>query len=162
MKSSVIRPLVVAVAVLLFAQVIASEESADVTVPAAVNFFVYGVASSTDSANQSVSATDITLDAGHALKISLQADAADFTPPVGGATTWAAGGISWNAATWSNGSGTSGTLSNTAYNEVARSDVEATSCSTSNLVFTLAAKSTVSRAGVHSLSVTWNFESFTP
>ena len=162
MKSSVIRPLVVAVAVLLFAQVVRAEETADVTVPATVNFFVYDIGNSTASDSESVSATDLTLDAGHALNISLQADAPDFTPPVGGATTWAAGGISWNAATWSNGSGTSGTLSNTAYNEVARSDVDATSTSTSNLTFTLAAKSTVSRAGEHSLSATWKFESFTP
>ena len=162
MKWSVIRPVMVAAAVFMFAQVVASEESADVTVPAAVNLFVYDISSSTDSANQSVSATDITLDAGHALKISLQADAPDFTPPVGGTTTWSAGNISYNAATWSNGSGTSGTLSNTAYNEIARSNIEATSTSTSNLVFTLAAKSTVSRAGEHSLSATWKFESFTP
>ena len=161
MKSSVVWLIMVIVAIILSAQAVTAE-SADVTVPAAVDFFVYGVASSTDSANQSVSVTDITLDAGHALKISLQADAPDFTPPVGGTTTWSAGNISWNAATWSNGTGASGTLSNTAYNEIARSNVNAPSCSTSNLVFTLAAKSTVSRAGVHSLSATWKFESFTP
>ena len=161
MKSSVVWLIMVIVAIILSAEAVTAE-SADVTVPAAVDFFVYDIGSSTNSANQSVSATDITLDAGHALKISLQADAADFTPPVGGTTTWAAGNISWNTATWSNGSGTSGTLSNTGYNEVARSNVNAPSCSTSNLIFTLAAKSTVSRAGVHSLSVTWKFESFTP
>ncbi len=161
MKSSVIQPIMVAMAVFMSAQILAAE-TADVTVPATVNFFVYDIGSSTNSSNQSVSVTDITLDAGHALKISLQADAPDFTPPVGGATTWSVGNISWNAATWSNGSGASGTLSNTGYNEVARSDVDATSCSTSNLVFTLAAKSTVSRAGEHSLSATWKFESFTP
>ncbi len=161
MKSSVIRSIMVAMAVFMSAQILAAE-TADVTVPAAVNLFVYDIGSSTDSASQSVSATDLTLDAGNALKISLQADAADFTPPVDGATTWSAGNISWNAATWTTGTGASGTLSNTGYNEVARSNVDATSCSTSNLVFTLAAKSTVSRAGAHTLSATWKFESFTP
>lgn len=161
MKSPVVRSIMVAIAVFMSTQVVTAE-TADVTVPATVSLFVYDIGSSTGSSNQSVSATDLTLVAGHALKISLQADAPDFTPPVGGATTWAAGNLSWNTATWTNGTGASGTLSNTVYNEVARSDIEATSCSTSNLVFTLAAKSTVNRAGAHNLSATWKFESFTP
>lgn len=161
MKRTIVGPAIIT-ALVLFSTHVVGAESAEVTVPAAVNFFVYDIGSSTDSSAQSVSATDIGLDAGHALKISLKADVENFSPPVGGATTWSAGNISWNTASWSNGTGASGTLSNTAYNEVARTNADATSTSTSNLVFTLAAKSTVSRAGEHSLSATWKFESFIP
>ncbi len=135
-------------------------ESANVTVPAAVSFFVYDIAISTSSSNQSVSATDISTRMGRALRISLRANAENFTPPVAAVTTWSASNISWNAATWDNGTGVAGTLSSTAYAEVAHTGGSPSSTSTTNLVFTLAAKSTISRAGEHSLSATWKFESF--
>ena len=139
-------------------------EQADVTVPAAISFTVSDVSSSTASSSQSVSATTIVLDDGKALKISLQANAADFTPPTGGTNTWAAADVTWDAPTWTGGTGSAGTLSSSAYNTVAQTDASPVSdfLSTSSLKLTLAAKSTVDRAGLHTLVTTWKFESITP
>jgi hypothetical protein len=138
-------------------------EVATVTVPATVHFAVASVASPTDSAVQTVSATGILLATGKALKISLQANAADFTPPSGGTITWAATDVSWNnGSTWTGitgGAGSANSLSSAAYTAVATSDVNATTLSTASLVFTLAAKGTVDRAGSHTLAATWKFES---
>ena len=138
-----------------------ASEQADVTVPATVTFAVTDVSSATQS-TESVSATSIVLTNGNALKISLQASAADFTAATGGTNTWEDGNVSWNAATWTNGTGTSGTLINTSYTQVAYTSANAASTSTSNLIFTLAADATVDRAGDHTLASTWKFESYTP
>ena len=159
MKWTVAGATITAALVLVSAQLAeASSDTADVTVPAVVSFFVYDIAMSTNSSAQTVTVTNIDMEDW--LKISLKADAENFTPPVGGATTWSAGDISWNAATWTGGTGVAGSLSSTAYNEVAHAGEAPSSTSTSNLVFTLAAKPTVSRAGAHTLSVRWRFERF--
>lgn len=135
-------------------------EQARITIPASITFSVSDVGSSTAAAATTVSLDRIVLgSATKQLKISLQAGAADFTPPVAGATTWAATDVSWNAATWTSATGAAGTLSSGTYVEVATCDANATGCSTSGLVFTLAAKPTVQRAGTHSVVVTWKFES---
>jgi hypothetical protein len=135
-------------------------EQARVTVPTGVTFNVTNVGANTVAAGATVTAENIVLaTATKQLKISIQANAAAFTPPVGGATTWSAGDVSWNAATWTNATGAAGTLSNSAYNEVATCTADAASCSTTGLVFTLGAKSSVKRSGNHTLVVTWKFES---
>jgi hypothetical protein len=135
-------------------------EQARVTVPAGVTFNVTNVSSSTAASAASVTIDSIVLStATKQMRVSLQANAASFTAPVGGATTWAAGDVTWNAATWTNATGASGTLSNSAYTEVATCTADAAGCSTTGLVFTLGAKSTVKRAGSHTLVVTWKFES---
>jgi len=135
-------------------------EQARVTVPAGVAFTVNNVAASTAAGAASVTIDSIVLaTATKQLQVSLQANAASFTPPVVGATTWAAGDVSWNAAAWTNAAGAAGTLSNSAYTTVATCTADAAACSTTALVFTLGAKSTVKRAGAHALVVTWKFES---
>ena len=135
-------------------------EQAKVTVPADVTFNVTDVTSNTAASAASVTVSNIVLaTATKQLKVSIQAGAASFTAPVGGATTWSAGDVTWNAATWTNATGASGTLSNSSYSEVATCDADAASCSTTGLVFTLGAKGTVKRSGNHTLSVTWKFES---
>ncbi len=136
-------------------------EQADVTVPATVTFAVTDVSSATES-TESASATSIVLTDGNALKISLQASAAGFDKPTGGTNTWEDGDVSWNAATWTNGTGTVGTLINTSYTQVAYTNANAASTATSNLIFTLAADATVDRAGNHTLASTWKFESYSP
>jgi hypothetical protein len=134
-------------------------EQATVTVPATVTFNVTNVNTTTASASQSVTTSSVVLADGKSLKISLEANAATFTAPAGGGTTWAAGDVTWNAATWSNsGVGATGTLSNSAFTQVATCAPN-TACSTSTLVFTLAANAAVARAGNHTLVVTWKFES---
>jgi hypothetical protein len=135
-------------------------EQARVTVPAGVTFNVTNVSASTAATAASVTVDSIVLStATKQLRVSLQANAASFTPPVGGAITWAAGDVAWNAATWTSATGASGTLSNAAYTAVATCAADTAGCSTTGLVFTLGAKSTVKRAGNHTLVVTWKFES---
>jgi hypothetical protein len=135
---------------------------ADVSVPSGVAFSVLHVNTSTDSTNQSVSASSLVLEPGHALKISLQANAASFTKPTGGTITWSASDVSWNAPAWTGGTGATGTLSNTSYNAVATSTANAVAVSTTALKFTLAAKPTVDRSGDHTLVCTWKFEAIVP
>jgi len=135
---------------------------ADVSVPSGVAFSVFNSQQSTDSANQTVTATSLVLDTGHVLKIMLQANAASFTKPAGGTVTWAATDVSWNAPAWTGGTGATGTLSNTSYNTVATSTVNATALSTTALKFILAAKPTVDRAGDHTLVCTWKFDCVAP
>jgi hypothetical protein len=134
-------------------------EQAKVTVPSTVTFNVTDVSSSTAASAASVSATDIALSsATRQLQISLEAAAASFTPPVTGATTWAATDVSWNAPTWTgSSSAASGTLSSSSYNNVATCDANVGTCSTAGLVFTLAANAAVTRAGNHTLVINWKF-----
>jgi hypothetical protein len=135
-------------------------EQARVTVPAGVTFNVTNVAASTAATAASVTVQNIVLaTATKQMRVSLQANAASFTPPVVGGTTWAPGDVTWNAATWTNATGAAGTLSNAAYTQVATCTADAADCSTTGLVFTLGAKSTVKSAGDHTLVVTWKFES---
>ncbi len=138
------------------------DEQAKVSVPTAINFAVSDVSQSTESANQAISATAVVLKDGRALKISLQANAANFTPPPGGTITWAASDVSWSAPAWTGGIGSIGALSSAAYITVAQSTANPTELSTTGLRFTLAGKSTVDRTGTHILVTTWKFESITP
>jgi hypothetical protein len=134
-------------------------EQATVTVPSGVTFNVTNVGQSTDATAASVTVANIVLaTATKQVRVSIQGNAASFTPPVGGATTWAVGDVTWNAATWTNATGASGTLSNSSYTAVATCTADAASCSTTGLVFTLAANGSVKRAGNHVLTVTWRFE----
>jgi hypothetical protein len=135
-------------------------EQARVTVPAGVTFTVGNVAASTNATAASVAVQSIVLSsATKQLKVSVQANASSFTPPAGASTTWSAADVTWNAASWTNATGATGTLSNTAYNTVATCTADASDCSTTGLVFTLGANASVQRAGSHTLVVTWKFES---
>lgn len=135
-------------------------EQARVTVPSGITFNVTNVSSNTAAGAASVTVSSIVLATPtKQFKVSLQGNAASFTPPVVLATTWSASDVTWNAATWTNAIGAAGTLSSAAYNTVATCVVDAGDCSTTALVFTLGAKSTVKRSGNHTLVVTWKFES---
>lgn len=141
-------------------------EQARITVPPGISFNVTDVRSSTNENNIALSVQNIVLtSATKQLRISLMAAAASFTPPVAGATTWAASDVSWNAGpnggpnAWQNATGSVGTLSSAAFNTVATCNADTASCSISNLRFTLGARSTVKRSGSHTLIVTWKFES---
>jgi hypothetical protein len=134
-------------------------EQANVTVPTAVTFAVGDIASSTAATAVSVTATSVVLSSAlKQLRISLQANAASFTPP-SGAVTWNAADVTWNAASWTNATGVAGTLSNAAYNTAATCTAGAGSCNTSGLVFTLGANPNIVRSGNYTLVVTWKFES---
>ena len=135
-------------------------DQARITVPAGVTFTVSDVSAATNASAASVTVSSIVLaTATKQLRVSVQADAAAFTPPAVGATTWAAGDVTWNAASWTNAAGAAGTLSNSAYNPVATCTADVSSCSTTGLTFTLAPNAAVRRSGSHTLVVRWKFES---
>lgn len=136
-------------------------EQARVNLPTAVAFAVANTSAATASSAQTVTIDQIVLTAGNKLKLSVKANATAFTPPTAGDTTWSPSDVSWNAATWTTGTGATGTLNNDAatYTQVATSGANAATLSSSTLTFTLAAKPTVTRAGAHTLAVTWKVES---
>ena len=135
-------------------------EQVTITVPAAVSFTVSNIGADTVATDASVTAANIVMSGtGKSLKISLKADAADFTPPVALSTTYAAADVSWNAPSWTNGTGASGTLSSAGFNEVVTCNADSTGCSTAALKFTLQSHPGVQYAGSHTLTATWKVES---
>lgn len=135
-------------------------EQARVSVPANVSFAVTNVSNSTAAGAVAVAVDRIVLaTATKQLRITVQAAAGGFTPPVAGATTWSASDVTWNAPSWTRATGATGTLSSVSFNQVATCDPNAADCSTTGLIFTLGANSSVQRAGNHTLTVTWKFES---
>lgn len=135
-------------------------EQARITVPSGVTFTVSDVAQNTDAPGAAVTIENIVLaTASKQLQVSLKAEAANFTPPVSGATTWAASDVSWAAGSWTNATAAANSLNDSSYNAVATCSADASACSTSDLVFTLAAKSSVKRSGNHVLTVRWRVES---
>ena len=139
---------------------IAVSEQARVAVPSGISFSVSNVGAATAAAAATVTIDQVVLaSASKQLRVSLKANAAAFTPPTAGDTTWPASDVSWNAAAWTAASGAAGTLSQTAFNTVATCDAGVAGCSTSALVFTLAPNPAVQRSGTHTLVVTWKVES---
>jgi hypothetical protein len=131
---------------------------ARVTVPAGITFNVTDTAVATAASAASITITNVvTPSASNQLRLSLQADAASFTPPAAG-TSWTASEVTWAAASWTNASGSAGTLSSAAYNTVATCDPNASACGTTGLVFTLGANTAVNRSGNHTLVVRWRFQ----
>lgn len=140
-------------------------EQAQVTVPSSVTFNVTDINTATDAAQTSITVENIVLaTATKQLRISLLANAASFTPPLTGATTWSATDVSWSTPAagpnaWLNATRANGTLSSATYTTAATCDADMASCSTTGFTFQLAAKSSVKRSGNHTLVVTWKFES---
>jgi hypothetical protein len=135
-------------------------EQARVSVPAGVSFAVADIGTVTPAAAAAVTIDQIVLATPtKQLQISVQASAASFTPPVVSAPTWAATDVSWNAAAWTQATGSAGTLSSSSYNTVATCSAGVSDCSTTQLVFTLGANPAIANAGTHTLSITWKIES---
>lgn len=133
-------------------------EQATISVPAGITFTVTDATAPTTAASGTISCTNVVLANLKTLKISLQANAAAFTPPTGGSVTWSAGDVSWNAGSWGTGpTGTAATLSNSAYATVVTTAANAASV-TGSCTFTLAPKA-IDRAGSHTLAMTWKVES---
>ena len=133
-------------------------DTAVVTVPSGVAFAVRNVQASSAASAASLSVTSILIPLTGRVKISVQAGAAQFTPPVAGAATWSAADVSWNAAAWSNGAGAAGTLTGAAFHQVATCSAGVLACSTTGLVFSLGPKPAVKISGHHGLTIVWKFE----
>jgi hypothetical protein len=135
-------------------------EQVRVVVPAGITFNVTDVGSSTAASAASITIDQIVLaSATKQLRISAKADASSFTPPAPGDATWSASDVTWNAAAWTAAAGSAGTLSSAAFGTVATCDANTVACATTALILTLGAKTSVQRAGTHTLTVTWKFES---
>jgi len=148
-------------AALALAQTTAGAESVNISMPASVLFFVTDVGmSTTGSPNPTtVSFESAQLDSGKALKISVQADAASFTPPSGMAIP--ALNVSWTTSGAVGGTGSNGTLNASSYNQVYQSFADPSTGSV-NITWTLASPGSGIRAGDHTLTVRWKLESVVP
>lgn len=135
-------------------------EQARVAVPAGISFTVNNVGAATSANAAAVTIDQIVMSsATKQLRLSLRADAASFTAPAVGETTWAASDVSWGVATWTAATGAAGVLSSTTFNTIATCGAGVAACSTTGMVFSLAAKPSVRRSGTHTLLVTWKVES---
>ena len=142
-------------------------EGMTITVPSLIDFGSIAIDGTNKSipattVPQTVTLTGVSLLSGKKLKISLEAGAASFTDGVG--PVFAAADVSWNASTWTQGAGTLGTLTNTAFTQVAASNANpAGTITTTNLLFTLGVHDFAAnavQAGPQTLLVTWKVESF--
>jgi len=138
-----------------------AQETVTISVPWAVSFPVTDVSRSTGGAPEvtTVSFSNATLSPGRALRISVQPDAAAFTPP-GGASI-PASNVSWSNLGANGGIGTNGTLSSSSYALVFQSDPARTSGHI-DLGWALAAPGGGVRGGNHQLTIRWKVESINP
>jgi hypothetical protein len=133
-------------------------EQVQIAVPSGIRFRPARTASLAAARPASVSISRIVLPTdGRQLRLSLRATSSRFTVPAG-AVAWSAAAVTWNAATWGNGTGSAGALSSTAFTVVATADPDFASMATSGLTFTLLPEPDVRRAGSQTLTVTWKIE----
>ena len=134
-------------------------ETVDITLPAAISFNVFNVNSTTTGSPNpaSVSFTNTSLDSGRHLKISVAADTANFSTP-GSGTAIPANKISWTTSSPVGGSGSDGTLSDTAYTTLFTSNADPSSGSV-NVQWSLATLPAGVAAGNHTLTLRWKLES---
>jgi len=138
-----------------------AEETVDITLPTNVSFYVVKVNKTTETEPATLSYIDADLNSGNYLRISIKANAANFTRPSNVGDYIAANSVSWTTSSAQGGSGVNGTLSSDTYNIVYESNTDPTSGSLS-IVWNLAAPGSGIRAGGHTLNCTWKIESFLP
>jgi hypothetical protein len=138
-----------------------AQETVSISVPMAVSFQVTDVSRSTGGSPgvTTISFSNANLGAGKALRVSVQSDAAAFTPPSGSSIPVA--NVSWNNLGANGGIGWNGILSSSSFALVFQSDPGRTSGHV-DLGWTLAAPGSGIRAGSHQLTLRWKLESITP
>ena len=138
-----------------------AQETVSISVPLAISFPVTDVSRSTSGAPNvtTISFSNAILSLGKALRVSVQADAAAFTPPSGSSIPVA--NVSWNNLGANGGIGWNGILSSSSFALVFQSDPGRTSGHV-DLGWTLAAPGSGIRAGSHQLTIRWKVESITP
>ena len=138
-----------------------AQETVSISVPLAVSFSVTDVSRSTSGAPNvtTISFSNANLSPGKAIRVSMQSDAAAFTPPSG--TSIPASNVSWNNLGANGGIGWNGTLNSSSFALVFQSDPARTSGHI-DLGWTLAAPASGIRAGNHQLTIRWKVESITP
>lgn len=140
---------------------VAAQETVNVTMPASIDFIVSDVSRTTSASPPSVrvSFSAPNLGVGRALRLSVQADTVNFTPP--GGTPMPAALVSWTALGASGGLGLPGTLVASSYGLVFQGDPGAAS-SHVDLAWVLGAPGSGIRAGLHQLTIRWKIESISP
>lgn len=138
-----------------------AQETVDITLPANVSFDVVKVNETTEANSVTLSYVDANLNSGNYLRISIKANATDFTRPSNAGDYITASSVSWTTSNAQGGSGVNGTLSSDTYHVVYESIANPTSGSLS-IIWRLAAPGAGIRAGDHTLNGTWKIESLTP
>lgn len=136
-----------------------AQETASISVPLAISFPVTDVSRSTSATPNvtTISFSNANLNSGNALRVSVQSDAAAFTPPSGSSIPVA--NVSWNNLGTNGGVG--GTLSSSSFALVFQSEPGQSSGQV-DLGWTLAAPGSGIRAGSHQLTIRWKLESIAP
>jgi hypothetical protein len=137
-------------------------DKVDVTIPTSVTFVVNNISASTTGAPASftVSFSNAKLKNTDALRISVKASAANFTPP-NGTTTIPASNVAWTISSAVGGTGSGGTLSDTQFTQVYQSNVDPSSGSV-QITWRLTGAPAGIRSGTHTLNLTWKLEAITP
>jgi hypothetical protein len=136
-----------------------AQESVRITVPAGVSFTVTDVSANTSASPARVSFDTAILLPLRRLRISVRADAANFTSPLPAGALIPAAKATWTTSNASGGTGSSGTLSSAAYTVAFESSLLALSGGV-DVNWTLTAPGGGVRAGAHTLVVRYKLESF--
>jgi hypothetical protein len=146
--------------VALAANLSSAVDDVRVTIPAAVAFDVANVSAPTTGspAAAAVQFNSLTVSSGRVLRISVKADS-DFVPPGGPAIP--ASRVSWTTSGASNGVGSNGVLSTSAYRQLFQ-NAAAKKSGNVNVTWMLAAPGTSVRAGLHRLTIRWKIEAIVP
>jgi hypothetical protein len=138
-----------------------AQETVTISVPVAVSFPVTDVSRSTTGTPNvtTISFSNANLSPGRSLRVSVQADAAAFTPPSGSSIPVSA--VSWISLGASGGIGWSGTLT-PAFQALVFQSNPVTPSGHMDLEWTMAPPVSGIRAGNHQLTIRWKLESITP
>jgi hypothetical protein len=139
----------------------AAQESVTIQVPSFVSFQVTDVSVATPGAPSpsTLSFSNAFLGPGRVLRVSVQADAASFTPPNGLGIPVTK--VSWSSLGAAGGTAWDGSLSSSSYIVVFQSDPVTTQGHV-GLAWSLAPPGNGIRAGQHGLTVRWKVEALTP
>jgi hypothetical protein len=137
-------------------------DTVDITIPTSVTFTVVNISASTTGtpAPFTVIFSNAKLKNTDALRISVRANAVDFTPPNGN-TKIPAANVTWTTSGVLGGTGSNGTLSSTQYTQVYQSNVDP-SFGRVRITWRLTGAPVGIRSGSHTLSLSWKLEAVTP
>jgi hypothetical protein len=137
----------------------AAQEMVTISVPASISFGVTNVAVDTvaNPSQARVSFSGLVVLPLRVLRVSVRADAAAFTPP-SPSTGIPSANVRWTTSNASGGTGSNGALSSAAWTQIFQSSALVTSGHV-DLTFTLGAPGGGIRAGNHTLTIRYKFES---
>lgn len=138
-----------------------AQKTVTISIPASVSFQVTDIGRPTTGtpAVSTIGFSNAPLGAGRVLRVSVQPDAAAFTPPTGPPIP--ASLVAWHTLGASGGLGSNGTLSALSYVLMHQSDAGITSGHV-DVEWRLAPPAAGIRAGSHQLALRWKVESITP